>query len=131
MSKDDPLGGAGAPVIFVVDDEPMLLDLAQVVLGPEGFDVQTFRDPARALAEYKAAATPPALVITDYAMDGMNGLDLARDIRRLQPKQKIILLSGTVDESVFAITEVKPDLFVSKPYNVDRFIKLVKKLISS
>ena len=130
MSKDNPQGGADAPVIFVVDDEPMLLDLAQVILEPEGFKVRTFQDPARALADYKAAKSPPALIITDYAMDGMNGLDLARECRRLHPKQKIILLSGTVDESVYALTEEKPDRFVSKPYNVDRFIALVKKMLN-
>lgn len=128
MSKDHQPAPAGGTVLFVVDDEPMLLDLAEVILGPEGFKVQTFRDPHRALAEYKAANPPPEIVITDYAMDNMNGLDLARECRRLHPGQKIILVSGTVDEAVYALSEVKPDRFVAKPYNVDRFIATVKKL---
>ena len=106
----------------------MLLDLAEVILKPEGFDVRTFRDPGRALAEYAASTPPPQLVITDYAMDGMNGLDLTREFRRIHPDQKIIMVSGTVDESVYASVEVKPDLFIAKPYNVDRFIAVIKDM---
>jgi FixJ family two-component response regulator len=52
----------------VVDDEPMLLDLAATVLQPLGFNVRTFRDPKKALAEYPAAR--PVVLVTDYAMGG-------------------------------------------------------------
>ena len=81
----------------MVDDEPMLLDLAATILQPLGFDVRTFRDPKQALAEFPAAK--PAVVVTDYAMGGMNGMDLMRECRRINPRQKMILLSGTVDET--------------------------------
>ncbi len=117
-----------APVIFVVDDEPMLLDLAEMILKPEGFDVRTYRDPSRALADYEAARQPPSLVISDYAMGGMNGLDLLRACRRLRPEQKTILVSGTVDEGIYAGSDIKPDSFVAKPYDPEQFVALVKSL---
>ena len=60
------------------------------------------RDPKEALAEYPAAK--PAIVVTDYAMGEMSGLDLVRECKRINPRQKIILLSGTVDENIFAST---------------------------
>ncbi len=41
--------------IFVVDDEPMLLDLAAAILQPLGFEVRTFRDPRLALEEFPNA----------------------------------------------------------------------------
>ena len=128
MAKDHQNEPNASPVIFVVDDEPMLLDLAEIILGPEGFTVNTFRDPDKALAEYKASQPPPNIFITDYAMEGMNGLDLIRECRRIHPDQRIIMVSGTVDESVYALAEAKPDCFLAKPYNVDRFINMVKKL---
>jgi DNA-binding response OmpR family regulator len=61
-------------------------------------------------------------------MGGMNGLDLIRECRKLNPNQKIILISGTVDESVYANTEIKPDCFLAKPYNPDHFVALVQGL---
>ena len=110
------------PVIYVVDDEPMLLDLAEMVLKPAGFDVRTFVDPHRALADYAAAKPPPSVVVTDFAMGEMNGLDLIRECRKLHPAQKIIMVSGTVDESIYADLEIKPDCFLGKPYNPDHFV---------
>jgi CheY-like chemotaxis protein len=119
--------GAGPPaMIFVVDDEPMLLDLAVAILQPLGYDVRTFRDPQLALAEF--SKSKPAVLVTDYAMGAMNGLELMRECRRLQPQQKVLLLSGTVDEHISAGAEVKPDAFLAKPYQLNEFIGLVKSL---
>ena len=117
-----------AVTIFVVDDEPMLLEMAVMILEPLHFRVRTFRDPHTALAEYSAARPRPALVVTDYAMHTMSGMDLIRECRRIHPEQKIILLSGTVDESVYANAPVKPDRFLAKPYQVSDFVTLVQSL---
>lgn len=128
MAKDHQSKPAVAPVIFVVDDEVMLLDLAEVILEPEGFDVRTFRDAESALAEYAAAKPPPLVVITDYAMGDMNGLSLIRECRRLHPDQRTILVSGTVDESIYANVEIKPDCFLGKPYNAEQLAATVRTL---
>ena len=118
-----------APVtIFVVDDEPMLLEMAVMILEPLNFRVRTFRDPQTAIAEFSAAKPRPALIVTDYAMHSMNGMDLIRECRRIHPKQKIILLSGTVDESIYTKAEVKPDRFLAKPYQVSDFVTLIQSL---
>ena len=114
--------------IFVVDDEPMLLEMAVMILEPLHFRVRTFRDPQTALAEFSAAKPPPALIVTDYAMHTMSGMDLIRECRRIHPAQKIILLSGTVDESVYSNAAVKPDRFLAKPYQVSDFVTMVQSL---
>jgi FixJ family two-component response regulator len=119
-------GGNSSPVIFVVDDESMLLDLAAAILQPLGFKVRTFTDPHAALTEFPAAK--PAVIVTDYAMGAMNGMDLVRECRRVNPRQKIILLSGTVDESIYNDAAVKPDFFLAKPYQVRDFVESVQKL---
>jgi two-component system, response regulator YesN len=128
MAKDRPVKTGNAPVVFVVDDEVMLLDLAEVILKPEGFEVRTFRDAETALAEYARAKPPPCAVITDYAMGAMNGLDLIRECRQLHPDQRTILVSGTVDEDIYANMEIKPDCFLSKPYNAEQFVATVRTL---
>jgi CheY-like chemotaxis protein len=127
MNPASPDKDANArPTIFVVDDEPMLLDLAAAILQPLGYDVRTFRDPKAALAEFLTAK--PAVVVTDYAMGEMNGMDLVRECKRVNPRQKTMLLSGTVDERIYADATAKPDIFLAKPYQVSDFIESVKKL---
>jgi CheY-like chemotaxis protein len=127
MEDVESMSDAGLPAtIFVVDDEPMLLDLAVAILQPLGYAVRTFRDPQLALAEFPAAR--PAVLVTDYAMGAMNGMDLARECRRIRPQQKILLLSGTVDENIYARAPAKPDAFLAKPYQVHEFIAMVQKL---
>ena len=120
-------GAARNPkTIFVVDDEPMLLDLAVAILEPLGYDVRTFRDPQTALEELPA--TRPSLVVTDYAMSGMSGMHLIQECQRINPGQKTMLLSGTVDQHIFVNDSTKPDIFLAKPYQVGEFVKSVKNL---
>ena len=114
--------------IFVVDDEVLLLELAETILLQLGCQVRTFTNPEEALREFTKVA--PVLVITDYAMGRMSGMDLIREIRRLNPKQKIILVSGTVDGVVFADAPVKPDVFIAKPYDVRALVETVRQLIA-
>jgi CheY-like chemotaxis protein len=120
---------ASKPTVFVVDDEPMLLELAALIIKPLGCEVRTFRDPETALKEFAAAR--PDLVLTDYAMGRMNGMDLVRECRRLHPAQKIILVSGTVDEHVFSNAPAKPDRFLSKPYQLQELSDCVRELIAA
>jgi DNA-binding NtrC family response regulator len=120
---------ANRPTVFVVDDEVLLLDLAEALLTPIGCNVRKFSNPEDALREFPNAA--PMVVITDYAMGRMNGMDLIRECRRLNPQQKTILISGTVDGEVFAGAPVKPDAFVAKPYDISQLVSIVREMISS
>jgi len=114
--------------VFVVDDEPMLLDLAEAVLASIGCTVKTFRSPEQALQEFTVLW--PEVVVTDYAMGRMSGMDLIRECRRHKPGQKLVLVSGTVDEHVFAEAAVKPNFFLAKPYQIQEFVDCVRGLIT-
>ncbi|HLX71991.1 MAG TPA: response regulator [Verrucomicrobiae bacterium] len=116
------------PRIFVVDDEPLLLEMAARILGR--YQIQTFSDPEKALAAYSSAQMPPDLVITDFAMHKMDGLDLIRECRRLHPGQKIVLLSGTVDETIYHGTGVRPDRFLEKPYKPGELAEVVQDILA-
>ena len=125
----NPSGDDSRPLIFAVDDEPMLLELVALVLEPLGFRVRTFRDPDTAVRAFGLANPPPVLVVTDYAMHTMNGLDLIQACRRIHPRQKIILVSGTVDETIYHHAEHKPDCFLAKPYQAKQLADLVRKVL--
>jgi two-component system, response regulator YesN len=131
MSQSERSEVAGSsPTIFVVDDEQMLLDLAEMILEPAGFQVCLFREPQLALKEYTAAQSPPDVLVTDYAMGAMNGMDLIRECKRLHPQQKTILLSGTVDESIYSGSDLKPDRFLAKPYQINKLVEVIHSLIA-
>ena len=124
-------GQSGGALIYVVDDEPMLLELASVILEPLGYTIETFRAPETALRAFRAAEPPPALIITDYAMHTMTGLDLVEACREIRPRQKIILVSGTVGENILRGVPVQPDRFLAKPYQAKQLIDMVEAVLVS
>ncbi len=129
MEKAKTNGTAATPtkkaLLFVVDDETMLLELATLILEPVGYKVKTFSDPVEALKAFTTASPRPALVLTDYAMHSMNGMMLVEKFRQLEPRQKIVLVSGTVGTEVFQNAVSKPNHFLSKPYHAKELIYLV------
>lgn len=118
-------------LIFVVDDEAMLLELASVILQPLQFEIRTFRDPAAALEAFKACQPKPVLLITDYAMHRMNGMDLMQACRRIEPAQKVLLISGTVGEDIYHNSPVKPNAYLGKPYHARQLVELVESVLAS
>ncbi len=123
-------GQSGGALIYVVDDEPMLLELASVILEPLGYTIETFRGAETALQAFKDAHPPPALVITDYAMHTMTGLELVDACRQVRPQQKTLLVSGTVGPEIFRDASVKPDRFLAKPYQSKQLIDAVQALLA-
>ena len=128
-NNSHPASNSG-PLIYVVDDEPMLLELASVILEPEGYHIETFRDPELALQTFSAARQRPVLLITDYAMHTMNGMQLIEKFRQLEPRQKILLVSGTVGEDIFHDAPQRPDHFLAKPYQAGQLTSAVKMLLA-
>jgi two-component system cell cycle sensor histidine kinase/response regulator CckA len=118
-------------LVFVVDDEAMLLELAAVILEPLGYEICTFRDPASALEAFAQAQPRPDLLITDYAMHNMNGMELVEQCRRIEPHQKVLLLSGTVGVEIFQASPWRPDQFLAKPYQARQLIGMVTRMLSS
>jgi CheY-like chemotaxis protein len=117
-------------LIFVVDDEPMLVELTSVILKPLGYEVRTFLSADDALAEIQRSERCPDLIITDYAMHHLTGMDLLDATRRLDPRQKVMLVSGTVGEEIYADSALKPDAFLPKPYQAKDIIAAVKSLLA-
>jgi CheY-like chemotaxis protein len=86
------------PVVLVVDDEKVIADTLSAILLRHGFAALTAYNAETALE--LADIIPPDLLITDVAMPGMNGIDLAIGIAGSIPDCKILLFSGqasTVD----------------------------------
>jgi signal transduction histidine kinase len=93
-----PLPSASAPAplrrtVMLVDDDPLVLASASAMLEDLGHRVIEAASGARALELLRAGAAAD-LVITDYAMPGMTGLQLAEALRRLRPGLPVLLATG-------------------------------------
>jgi DNA-binding NtrC family response regulator len=78
--------------IFVVDDEAIIAASLAAILQMNGFSAKFFTCPLEALAA--ARSESPDLVISDVAMPGISGIDLAIQMRAQYPNCKILLFSG-------------------------------------
>lgn len=108
--------------VLVVDDEPSILRLVSAILADAQCEVQTAPDAESALRllhEHK-----PDLVIADIVLPGMDGRDLARRIKtdpELSPIP-VILMSAYAHPTA----QVGADDFISKPFDIDEFVTIVK-----
>jgi DNA-binding NtrC family response regulator len=78
--------------IYVVDDERCIADTLAVILRRSGYEATAFYDARSTLAQIELCT--PDLVISDVAMPGMNGVDMAVLIRERHPACKVLLFSG-------------------------------------
>jgi CheY-like chemotaxis protein len=85
--------GSGETVM-IVDDELVLVALAEELLAECGYEPVGFRSSSEALEAFRADPQRFDLLLTDEAMPGLLGTELAREIRCLRPAIPIILMSG-------------------------------------
>lgn len=82
--------------VFVIDDDESVADVVSQVLRHAGFQVTTFYDALAALRH--ALESKPDVVVTDYSMPNMNGLEVAAWLRENCPDCKIVIISGIAAE---------------------------------
>ncbi len=90
----------GGSQILVVDDDPMVRSVVSSQLADFGYRVAEASDGLSALAHLEGASSPPDLIVTDFAMPGMNGLVLIEEARRTRPELPAILFTGYADTNI-------------------------------
>ena len=80
--------------VMIVDDEPMLVALAEEMLAGLGYEPVGFESSRQALQVFRADSGRFDAILTDEAMPELVGIELAREIRLLRPDVPIILMSG-------------------------------------
>ena len=113
--------------IVVVDDEKIVTSAFKTLLMVEGFDnAEFFNNPKEAL-EYLKNNTPD-LIISDFLMPEMNGLEFLTEAKKLYPEVSKILLTGYADKenAIRAINEVGLYRYIEKPWDNDDLIINIK-----
>jgi CheY-like chemotaxis protein len=112
--------------ILCIDDEELGLQVRKLVLESEGFEVTSALDGKTGLDLF--AKRDFDLVLLDYSMPGMNGGEVALEIRRLRPKTPIILLSAylTLPEEHTRLV----DAYMTKGEPTQALLALIRQLIA-
>ncbi len=107
--------------VLIVDDETLVSAAMQRQLRRRGFEVETSDTPRDALERlFAAGGAPFDILVSDYRMTQMNGLELLAEVRRRAPAIVRVLVSGYVDgETSEPSAEAPFELFVRKPWNAD------------
>ncbi|MHC1742546.1 MAG: response regulator [Syntrophobacteraceae bacterium] len=122
----------GTETILLVDDEPMIMDLGSRLLGQLGYTVKARNDPHEALALLLSNPREIDLVITDYTMPGLTGMDLSSRVLKARPGMPIILCTGfnervtTEMARQAGITEI-----LIKPFDKRRLAEVVRTVLNS
>ena len=126
-----PAPATAAPVgkrVWVVDDEPVLLDYLKEVFESEGYVVCCFQDPTVAARAYRKDASAVDLVVTDQTMPLIGGADLARTMLMRRPELPVILCTGYseyVDEAESRRIGIR--CFFRKPVDPDVMLAAVAR----
>lgn len=119
-------GESHKPVILLVEDDVLVRFMTADILREAGFDVLEAVDSSEALA-LLSTGHPLDLVITDIRMPGhMDGVQLAGVIKNVRPNLPIALLSSHLDWPEHAA-----DIFIPKPYDADKLVEEVERLIGA
>ena len=114
--------------ILVVDDEESIRDLLRLVLTGEGYSVVTANDGEEAIEHLEAQRFN--LVITDLVMPKVNGIEVLRAAKRLDPNYPVIVITGYPSvETVTELVRLGAGDYLTKPFNVDVVIVTVAKLL--
>lgn len=119
------------PLLYLVDDEELILDVAEATLAPQGFRVKKFHDPEVALKDFREAKSKPELLVTDYAMGKMNGLELIQKCKAAHPSLKTLLVSGMAGAEIMRNAPVQADKFLAKPYPAPTLVETVRNLLAA
>ncbi|NLD02435.1 MAG: response regulator transcription factor [Clostridiales bacterium] len=117
----------GKQVIMVVDDDENIAQLVRLYLEKEGFEVVSFSRGDSALTAFKS--NPPALLLLDIMLPGMDGWQVCRAIRQIS-SIPIIMLSAK-DETFDKVLglELGADDYMTKPFDPKELIARVKAVL--
>jgi two-component system chemotaxis response regulator CheY len=116
--------------IFIVEDEPSLLRLYEIILSVNGYKIAgKARNGHEAVEKYKNFLKKPDVIIMDHRMPVKTGLEATKEILEINPEAKIII--ATADENIKEDAKSLGIIsFKAKPFSNERLLNNVKKALS-
>lgn len=127
MSDNDP-----GPIrrLLVVDDEPIVGKRLHQVFTKIGFEIETYTDSASALAAI--AARPFDVVVTDLKMEGIDGIEVLKRVRRQNPATQVIIITGYASADTAKLAQQEGVFaFLAKPFRLDELKQVIFSAIET
>jgi DNA-binding NtrC family response regulator len=114
--------------ILIVDDDPLNLDLLTQELTDMGHVIEKAQSGKEGLT--KAQSFDPELILLDYQMPGMNGVEVLREIRKANKDLPVVMITayGTIERAVETM-KAGADDFITKPFDPDHLALVVTKAL--
>jgi CheY-like chemotaxis protein len=120
-----------APTVLVVDDQENLTCLMRKTLESSGFLVLAANNGADALALCCDADPPVDLLVTDYSMPGMTGLELSHECCRLNGELRVLYVSGSwPGDDLGADLDAGRRGFLAKPFRQSDLLRSAKAVLA-
>jgi len=125
--KSEPLS---TPHILLVDDNRDGLIVRRSLLEELGYEVVVAGNGEEGLKLYAGAHFD--VVVTDFRMPRMNGMELIKGIRKIDPRARVILLSGFVEPLALTEESTGADVVIAKSCNEPvRLVRSIKRLVNA
>jgi CheY-like chemotaxis protein len=111
--------------VLVVEDDPDLLALVEMILVDAGYRVRTARDGRAALD--RVGEEMPALILLDMRMPVMNGWEFAREFRARHERAAPIVVVTAAENARARAEEIDADGFLAKPFDLDDVLSAVER----
>jgi CheY-like chemotaxis protein len=121
---------AGRHVVYV-DDDPVMVVMVEGLLRHAGYRVSTFEDPREALVRLRIGPADVDLVVTDFNMPGLSGLEVAGELAALRPELPVVISSGYVTEALLdAAGRIGVRSVMQKEFTLEQLPALLRKLLA-
>ena len=116
--------------ILIVDDDLSMRKILYRILENGGYDVLSASSGMEALAIFRKSSPPVDLLITDYNMPGMNGLELGRECSALNAALPVLYISGNhPDRELCAELDRRKCGFLAKPFGREELLRRCKEML--
>jgi PAS domain S-box-containing protein len=120
----------GSGLVLVIDDEDVVRQTASAILEECGYEVLTACDGVEGLETFRQQHAGIGAVLLDMAMPKMSGRECFAEIKRIDPKAKVILASGfRHDQRVTELLKQGVDGFLQKPYTMIELARAMSELL--
>ena len=133
ISETPIMGGEGGnEVILVAEDEPMILDLAVLILRDAGYQVHVARDGAEALRLFKAYQDEISLALLDVVMPKVSGRAVYEQMQQIRPGARAVFCTG-YDPKVSEVSALLADgrALIRKPFTPHDLLSAVREALDS
>ncbi len=117
--------------VLFVDDEEMITDMGERMLRRLGYKVETFNNPWLALEAFEESPAAFDLVLTDYTMPNLTGVDVVRRIRVLRPDIPAVIHTGNRDRiDPTELEALEPIRVAAKPFDMQQLGRLLHESLT-